>query len=882
MDSIGAPLHRNDRDTVLEPIVRERIGLRLAQAARHPVTLVVASAGFGKTTAVRQYLEGGTLSWIRYGVTFEGATLAGFVRGLVDVLLPVAPDLQTAFPNVFRSAPQANSAEWIAMSFREHLLAYEGIIHIDDLHLCCENAEVFDFIATLVERSPSGIRWIFANRSARLFPVASWAAYNRIGRIVDDQTLKFSEAECRACARQVLGESSERFADEAFSVTDGWPAAFMLALRTFGDSNSAAPAIFDQGSRKMIYEYLAEQVFARLTEEQRRFLLDICYYKSIDVELLSDDWDDAEALVQELRRHVPFLHVEATSIVSCDGLFSDFLQYQLALQGKQTVRTFLTKSARTLQSAGRLSEALSLYIRAGAPSEIVARLKHDGIALVESGRSDLVEQALAALEGHAEAHRATELLLLRALVASNAGDFARCDALFERAIEATTDEPERVRSLQRHALELIRRNRRRDQERLGVVIDALIGGIRGKALVTDEDALLLGTVATGCAILRRLPDAATYAQQTLRLAHRSDSGVTRATLYHQASFVAFSNGDARQAMDLSARAIDLAEKHGLHALAARSHSIRYSLSVGFAYEPDLALRELTAMIESSTKAGDAFLTATALAGSYALRTEFGESDHLSELRAQIAENPAYAEISSSAIASADAMRAAWSGRFRDALECVQGTVEAQISDARRGLRCAEVALYAATCGERDVAAQAVSAALAYMGSGSRERPEDRRRFATTHAYSALACIVMQSMARANTIIGAVEQEAREFGALERVIIKAARAAYLRVEAGESLEPVIALLREAKLGGVANLLRALPLPGNEAASSALAALTKTEIAVLREIVRGATNVKIAQGLGRSVNTVNVHVASILRKLECRTRQDAAELGRGQGL
>ena len=882
MDSFGPPLNRHYRDTALEPIVRERIGLRLAQATRHAVTLVAASAGFGKTTAVRQYLEAAGSSWIRYGVTFEGATLAGFVRGLVDALLPVAPDLHAAFPIVFRSPPQANSAEWIATSLRKHLHAYEGFIHIDDLHLSGENAEVFDFIATLVERSPDGIRWIFASRSASRFPVASWAAYNRIGRIVDDQTLKFTQAEARACARRVLGESSEGLADEAFAVTDGWPAAFMLALRTIGDYGGTAPAILDQASRKMIYEYLAEQVFQRLTEEQRRFLLDICYYKSIDVELLSEDWDDAEALVQDLRRHVPFLHVEAASIVSCDGLFSDFLQYQLALQGKQTVRAFLIKAAKTLQRAGRLSEALSLYVRAGATSDILARLRHDGIALVESGRSDLVEQALAAVERRDEAHGATELLLLRAVVASNGGDFARCDALFERAIEATADEAERVRSLQRHALELIRRNRRRDQERLGAVIDALVAAIRAIALATDDDALLLGTIATGCAILRRLPDAAKYAQQALHLAHRSDSGVTRATLYHQASFVAFATGDARQATDLSARAIDLAGKHGLHALAARSHSIRYSLSVGFGYEPDSALRELTAMIESATKAGDAFLTATALAGSYALRTERGESDHLSELRAQIAQNPAYGELSSSAIASADAMRAAWCGRFREALDCVQGTVEAQISDSRRGLRSAEVALYAATCGNRDVAAETLSAALGYAASGIRERSEDRRRFATTHAYAALACIVMQSMAQANTIVSAVELEARELGALERIIIKAARAAYLRVEAGESLEPVIVLLREAQLGGLATLLRSLPLPGNDAATSALSVLTKTEIAVLREIVRGATNARIAASLGRSVNTVNVHVASILRKLDCRTRGDAAELGRAQGL
>lgn len=79
-----------------------------------------------------------------------------------------------------------------------------------------------------------------------------------------------------------------------------------------------------------------------------------------------------------------------------------------------------------------------------------------------------------------------------------------------------------------------------------------------------------------------------------------------------------------------------------------------------------------------------------------------------------------------------------------------------------------------------------------------------------------------------------------------------------------------------------MLLALPLPGLESAVSALSALTKTEIAILREIAHGATNAKIAQSLGRSTNTVNAHVASILRKLNCRTRQDAAECARTHGL
>jgi len=53
-------------------------------------------------------------------------------------------------------------------------------------------------------------------------------------------------------------------------------------------------------------------------------------------------------------------------------------------------------------------------------------------------------------------------------------------------------------------------------------------------------------------------------------------------------------------------------------------------------------------------------------------------------------------------------------------------------------------------------------------------------------------------------------------------------------------------------------------------------------LLSALARGGSSTKVAVVLQRSVNTVNVHVKSVMRKLGCATRYDAIAIAREHGL
>lgn len=74
----------------------------------------------------------------------------------------------------------------------------------------------------------------------------------------------------------------------------------------------------------------------------------------------------------------------------------------------------------------------------------------------------------------------------------------------------------------------------------------------------------------------------------------------------------------------------------------------------------------------------------------------------------------------------------------------------------------------------------------------------------------------------------------------------------------------------------------PLLSDAGKQKLLSKLSPREVDVLRELESGATNLKIAQRLFMSENTVKHHIRNILDKLEVENRQQAALFARQNAL
>lgn len=176
---------------------RSRLTDRLAEAASHRVTLIIAPAGYGKSVALDHYLARSDRRYVRLDVASARQTAAEFVRDLKGTL---------------------GDADY-------------GTVVVDGLQAIQNDPAAIEYLVGSVERTKGRVAWILASRSTIGLPVGTWIAYDDCELIVGADDLRFTTQELAEAALQ-LGRSAEADElDDVLRFTEGWPAAVSVALR---------------------------------------------------------------------------------------------------------------------------------------------------------------------------------------------------------------------------------------------------------------------------------------------------------------------------------------------------------------------------------------------------------------------------------------------------------------------------------------------------------------------------------------------------------------------------------------------------------------------------------------------------------------------------
>ncbi|MDQ2992224.1 MAG: hypothetical protein M3R30_05325, partial [Candidatus Eremiobacteraeota bacterium] len=247
---------RIDAGGVFTPIYRPRVVDRIAAAAESRVVLIVAPAGYGKSTALRQYLDGVAEQVVRYDLQSDNGSLLGFVRGFAEAISEIAPDARNTVVTAFDSARDSITAgAELALWMHAHIKTYNGTIAIDDLHVAENEKQVSAFISSLVERTKGRVRWIVASRSFLDLPVGSWLAYQEMDLAIDESDLAFTAEEARSTARASRVGVRDEELESLVALTSGWPTALSFALRT--STRTLDLRNVQAVTREMVYRYLA-------------------------------------------------------------------------------------------------------------------------------------------------------------------------------------------------------------------------------------------------------------------------------------------------------------------------------------------------------------------------------------------------------------------------------------------------------------------------------------------------------------------------------------------------------------------------------------------------------------------------------------------------
>lgn len=412
--------------------------------------LLCAPAGFGKSTALSSALaewREGPVATVRVDDLF---TLPRLLRRLIEALDPfdlpwgLSPDMLPGLAAQPESRRQALHAFCHALA---GLPAGRGVIAVDDAHRI-NDPDAWAFVSQVMQQVAQ--RWTFALSSRVNVPgLARLRVAGALAEFRQEQ-LAFGVEELRA-------ELGSEGAEDLVARTGGWPVAVMLCRM-----QGPRPLPQAQGHRqqRLLFDFLAEEVFADLPADLQDFLLRCSVLHELDPQvcaLLTGDPASA-AQLQDIDRRQLFVQwvqgADGEERLRLHDLFRDFLQQTLSQRFPDDLPALRLRAAELVPS---LARRIDLQVSAGRADLAVRSLAEQGLTLVARAAGDQLLDHMSRLpaalresspdllflkgaclmqRGYAGVRPATDLLLRAARGFEAAGDAQA--AMKARALSAFT------------------------------------------------------------------------------------------------------------------------------------------------------------------------------------------------------------------------------------------------------------------------------------------------------------------------------------------------------------------------------------------------------------------------------------------------------------
>jgi len=232
------------------------------------IILLVAPAGYGKTTLARQWARGKRCAWLSGAV--NGGDFATVARDLAKGLAGIGSfEPRLVEEALLATGSPVRQAQTIARVVLEEFSGMPGSwLFIDDYHLLDAVAGVEELLAPL--EANGRFRLLVSSRNRPAWASSRRFVYGEITEVGrDDLALNTAEAS------EVLGRSVSAFplAEEA----RGWPAAVgLLAIAPARDSR-ATSALPEQ-----LYDFIAEEIYANASSAAQGALLRLALLPPLD------------------------------------------------------------------------------------------------------------------------------------------------------------------------------------------------------------------------------------------------------------------------------------------------------------------------------------------------------------------------------------------------------------------------------------------------------------------------------------------------------------------------------------------------------------------------------------------------------------------------
>ena len=296
---------------------RDKVNSGLDAAWEYPLTVVEAPMGYGKTTAVKEYLRQKKVKTLWLTLLYDSEN--SFWHDFCRLFRQCAPEVALRLNEL--GAP-GNSVFWqeALRCLEEHDFKEQTVIVLDDYHLL-SSSETDLFLERLVRAEIPNLRLMILSRS--LF-----------GENLDELILKgyccllgknqfiLSEAEINEYAKVCGVRLESEESGFLHSYTEGWISAVYLCLLGFMQSGKI-------DHTATLHQLMEQVVYRPLSKIKQELLLEICNFDSFSLEQAETVWNggEADALLRGLVEDNAFVGYDYESgNYTLHNVFSSYLR----------------------------------------------------------------------------------------------------------------------------------------------------------------------------------------------------------------------------------------------------------------------------------------------------------------------------------------------------------------------------------------------------------------------------------------------------------------------------------------------------------------------------------------------------------------------------
>jgi LuxR family maltose regulon positive regulatory protein len=346
-----------------------------------PLTIVEAPMGYGKTTAVREYVKsiGAYTLW----ETLDSGSVEGFWQGLAHLIGRVDPDCgqklgQLGFPGTLLFMDEA-LAIMESVTFPK-----KTILVIDDYHLLLSE-DVDHFIELLVKTEIANLHIVIISRVS-FGEQATELVLKGYCTLINRRCLELSQAETVEYYKKCGVRLNPQEANLLQAYTEGWISALYLCLLSYLQDGRIE-------RQESLNDLIGKVVYKNFPQNVKDFLLTLCIFDKFTFEQAKMMWrgNDAEAILHRLTKRNAFISWDhSTQTYQAHNIFTFYLREIFAGKARSEQQTVWQRAGQWYVHAGDYLRAMDCFYEAADLDSLLSALEQEkGLRLTSESMEKL-------------------------------------------------------------------------------------------------------------------------------------------------------------------------------------------------------------------------------------------------------------------------------------------------------------------------------------------------------------------------------------------------------------------------------------------------------------------------------------------------------------